>query len=68
MILPVRNEADLEDLPEEVRQGMKFVFAESVDDVLKASLESLPKKHKRKGRKTTKPEDGRTDYAESGAN
>ena len=68
VILPVRNEADLEDLPEEVRQGMKFVFAESVDDVLKASLESLPKKHKRKGRKTTKPEDGRTDYAESGAN
>jgi ATP-dependent Lon protease len=68
VILPVRNEADLEDLPDEVRQGMRFVFAESVDDVLKASLESFPKKHKRMGRKITIPEDGGTDHAESGAN
>jgi ATP-dependent Lon protease len=68
VILPVRNEADLEDLPEEVRQGMSFVFAESVDDVLKASLESFPKKPQRKGRKTTKTEDGRTNHAESGVN
>jgi len=68
VILPVRNEADLEDLPDEVRQGMSFVFAESVDDVLKASLESFPKKPRRKGRKTTKPEDGETNHADSGAN
>jgi ATP-dependent Lon protease len=66
VILPVRNEADLDDLPDEVRQGMNFVFAESVNDVLRASLESFPKKHKRKGRKTTTPEDGGTDHAESG--
>ena len=39
VILPARNEADLEDLPEEVRQEMKFVFAETVDDVLNAALE-----------------------------
>ncbi len=68
VILPVRNEADLEDLPEEVRQGMSFVFAESVDDVLKASLESFPKKSRRKGHKTTKTEDGGTNHAESGVN
>jgi ATP-dependent Lon protease len=68
VILPVRNEADLEDLPDEVRQGMSFVFAECVDDVLKASLESFPKKQRRKGRKTTKAEDGGTDHAESGIN
>ena len=67
VILPVRNEADLEDLPDEVRQGMNFVFAESVEDVLKASLESFPKKPQRKKRKTTKPEDGGTNHAESGA-
>jgi ATP-dependent Lon protease len=67
VVLPVRNQADLEDLPDEVRQGMNFIFAESVDDVLKASLESFPKKTRRERRKTTKLEDGGTDHAESGA-
>ncbi|MDD2695023.1 MAG: endopeptidase La [Anaerolineales bacterium] len=42
VILPVRNEADLDDLPKEVREQMKFVFAETVDEVLEASLEPLP--------------------------
>ncbi len=39
VILPSGNEADLEDLPEEVRQSVHFVFAETVDDVLAAALE-----------------------------
>jgi ATP-dependent Lon protease len=39
VILPARNEADLEDIPEEVSKEIKFVFAETVDDVLNASLE-----------------------------
>ena len=39
VILPKRNEPDLEDVPEEVRKSMKFVFAETVDDVLTAALE-----------------------------
>jgi len=39
VILPARNEADLEDLPEEVRQSIHFVFAETVDDVLAVALE-----------------------------
>jgi ATP-dependent Lon protease len=39
VILPKRNEGDLEDLPEEVRKTMKFIFVETVDDVLKAALE-----------------------------
>ena len=34
VILPRRNEADLEDLPDDVREVMKFVFADTVDDVL----------------------------------
>jgi ATP-dependent Lon protease len=38
VILPVRNESDLEDLPEEVRQQMQFVFAVTVQDVLQAAL------------------------------
>jgi ATP-dependent Lon protease len=51
VILPKRNEADLEDLPEEVRNSMKFVFVESVDQVLEAALEPAARKPKRK----TKP-------------
>jgi ATP-dependent Lon protease len=38
VILPSRNEADLEDIPEEIRDNMTFVFAERVDDVFAAAL------------------------------
>jgi len=48
VILPVRNEADLEDLPEEVRKSIEFVFAETVDDVLNAALDNAPPKPKRR--------------------
>ena len=39
VILPKRNQADLEDLPEEVRSAIQFVFVETVDEVLEAALE-----------------------------
>ena len=39
VILPARNEADLEDLPDEVRRDIQFIFAETVQDVLDAALE-----------------------------
>ncbi len=39
VILPSYNEADLEDIPDEVRKEIQFVFAETVDDVLQAALE-----------------------------
>jgi ATP-dependent Lon protease len=42
VILPKRNEADLEDLPENVRQSMTFVFAERVEDVISAALTPIP--------------------------
>jgi ATP-dependent Lon protease len=54
VILPARNEADLEDLPEEVRKEIDFVYAETVDDVLNAALESFPIKPKPKKRKSSK--------------
>jgi ATP-dependent Lon protease len=44
VILPKRNEMDLEDVPEEVRKSLTFLFAETVDDVLKASLDAKPQK------------------------
>lgn len=38
VILPQRNEVDLDDIPEEIREQMTFVFAERVDDVFEAAL------------------------------
>ena len=38
VILPKKNEADLEDIPEEVLDAIQFVFAETIEDVLKAAL------------------------------
>jgi ATP-dependent Lon protease len=43
IILPKRNEMDVEDVPDEVRKALSFIYAESVNDVLKAALERLPK-------------------------
>ncbi|MER2598311.1 MAG: endopeptidase La [Caldilineales bacterium] len=40
VIMPYRNEKDLDDLPEAVRKQMTFVFAEQVEDVLAAALAS----------------------------
>jgi len=39
VILPKRNEVDLEDLPEELRRDLKFVFVDRVSDVIAAALE-----------------------------
>jgi ATP-dependent Lon protease len=38
VILPARNKRHLEELPPEVRKKMKFVFANTIDDVLAAAL------------------------------
>jgi len=39
VILPRRNEKDLEDVPDEVRRAMRFVFVETMDEVLEHALE-----------------------------
>ncbi len=39
VIIPKKNENDLEDLPDEVRSSLQFVLAETVDEVLAAALE-----------------------------
>ncbi len=44
VILPKRNENDLDDVPEEIKKSMKFIFVETVDEVLDAALET---NHKR---------------------
>jgi ATP-dependent Lon protease len=39
IILPKDNEADLEDLPADVREHMKFHLSETLDDVIQVALE-----------------------------
>jgi len=39
VLIPRRNEKDLDDLPEEVRQAIRFVVVERVEDVLREALE-----------------------------
>ncbi len=39
VILPKRNEKDLDDLPDEVRNGMKFELVERIGEVLELALE-----------------------------
>ncbi len=38
VIIPHKNEKDLDDLPEEVRESMRFVLAKTFDDVLNVAL------------------------------
>ena len=39
VILPRRNEGDLEDVPEELRGEMEFAFVDTADEVLAAALQ-----------------------------
>ncbi|XWX04453.1 endopeptidase La [Aggregatilineales bacterium SYSU G02658] len=48
VILPLRNERDLEDLPAEVREKMKFVLVSHIDEALEVALEPAPKSVRRK--------------------
>jgi ATP-dependent Lon protease len=42
VVIPERNRGDLDDVPEEVREQMKFHFAMTIDEVLSAALEGAP--------------------------
>ncbi|HWR58908.1 MAG TPA: S16 family serine protease, partial [Thermodesulfovibrionales bacterium] len=42
VVIPSRNKKDLEDIPKYIKKDMEFIFAETMDDVLKVALK--PKK------------------------
>ncbi len=42
VILPKANEKDLAELPDNVRKEMTFILAESIEQVLAASLQQKP--------------------------
>nr|MBN1229918.1 endopeptidase La [Anaerolineae bacterium] len=41
VILPSRNEKDLDDIPEEIREDMTFILVERVEQVLESALEQV---------------------------
>jgi len=57
IILPRRNEADLEDLPPEVLKDLEFCLVDMMDEVLDAALET----------KVTKSKNGKQSASKSGA-
>jgi len=42
VMLPARNQRDMEDIPQEAREKLKFVWMERVDDALEAALSPRP--------------------------
>jgi len=54
VILPRRNEQDLDDVPDEIKKIMKFIFVDTVDEVIKNSLEPSDRKKAGRAVKTKK--------------
>jgi ATP-dependent Lon protease len=48
VMVPKRNEKDLEDVPAEARNKLEFVFLEKVDDAIKTAIGDLPAPGERK--------------------
>ena len=44
VIIPKRNEKDLEDIPKYIKKDMKFIAVETMDEVLKTALKTTAKK------------------------
>jgi len=55
VILPKRNEKDLDDLPDEVREKMHFILVETVDEVLEAALEPASAAENKNGTEGEEP-------------
>jgi ATP-dependent Lon protease len=41
VLLPSRNEADVDDIPEDVRKDLQIIFVSRIDEVIEAALEML---------------------------
>ncbi len=48
VIVPKRNEKDMAEIPQEVRDTLKFHFVENIDQALKIALVGAPKKKKKR--------------------
>jgi ATP-dependent Lon protease len=65
VVLPARNEKDLEDIPPEVMEKLQVLFVENMDDVLKLALGE--KKEPRKEAKKIEPPKPKTSLPPSAA-
>ena len=64
VILPRRNEKDLEDIPKNIRKVMKFHLVEKMDEVLPVALKGFKQKNLRKiTQKARRPAATRATYA-----
>jgi len=52
IILPKENQKDIVEIPDEIKKKIKFVFAQTMDEVLKLALDAKKKAKKSRGRKT----------------
>jgi ATP-dependent Lon protease len=49
LIIPRRNEADIDDIPEHLRKRLQFVLVDDVNEVLEAALERKSRQRRRPG-------------------
>ena len=54
LILPKQNEYDLDDVPEEIKKKIEFIFVETIDEALEAALEKGHVKKRSNTKKKTK--------------
>jgi ATP-dependent Lon protease len=54
LILPKQNHKDMEEIPEEIKKKLKFVFLDTVDEVIEAALDSRSAIAASPGRKSIK--------------
>jgi ATP-dependent Lon protease len=48
VILPKRNQVDIDEIPEEIREEMEFVYTDSVKEVIQKSLKPATRRRTRK--------------------
>ena len=65
VIIPKRNEKDLEDIPQEVRDSIKFVLADCVDQVFEAALRADGRGKRRAIRRTKRAAKARAQKRET---
>jgi len=63
VILPKRNEYDLDDVPEEIKKKIQFIFVETVDEVLEAALEKQRKRAMSKSKKQSESGEVQKEHA-----
>jgi ATP-dependent Lon protease len=59
VILPKRNEADLEDLPDEVQKELAFIFVDTIDQVIDAALAPAKRNGQKRKHKSKISSDGK---------